>query len=235
MGAKGWINMKIEMGESLLQAYLKHVENCLISQTNWKTSSSWNIDSSCKTKIESVYKKIRIDNHFKDVFKKNKLDQILKQAEIDVLGLDDKNTVFMVEVAFHEGGLNYGKKEETKNKIFEKFLRAYLIGLAYFPNKEIKIIFATPKTNPATKNVIDNYFKLLEKMFSSDNVHFQFITNDEFKNKILIPTLKSTSADSDTGELFLRSYKLLNMFDLAVDLKSISTQIPVPKTSNSKN
>ena len=70
MGAKGWINMKIEMGESLLQAYLKHVENCLISQTNWKTSSSWNIDSSCKTKIESVYKKIRIDNHFKDVFKK---------------------------------------------------------------------------------------------------------------------------------------------------------------------
>ena len=41
-------DMKIEMGESLLQSYLKHVKNCLISQTNWKTSSNWNIDSSCR-------------------------------------------------------------------------------------------------------------------------------------------------------------------------------------------
>lgn len=40
--------MKIEIGESLLQSYLKHVENCLISQTNWKTSSNWNIDPSCR-------------------------------------------------------------------------------------------------------------------------------------------------------------------------------------------
>lgn len=86
----------------------------------------------------------------------------------------------MVEVAFHEGGLNYGSKIETKNKIFEKLLRAYLIGLAYFPNKELKIIFATPKTNPATKEIIDDYFELLEREFSSENVHFQFVTNDNF-------------------------------------------------------
>lgn len=47
--------MKIEMGESLLQSYLKHVENCLVSQTNWKTSSNWNIDSSCRDKLEYIY------------------------------------------------------------------------------------------------------------------------------------------------------------------------------------
>ncbi len=223
--------MKIEMGESLLQSYLKHVENCLISQTNWKTSSNWNIESSCRDQIEYIYNKIRTDNQFSDVFKKNELDQILKQAEIDVLGLNDKNTVFMVEVAFHEGGLNYGSKIETKNKIFEKLLRAYLIGLTYFPNKELKIIFATPKTNPATKEIIDDYFELLDRMFSSDTVHFLFITNDEFKNKILIPTLKITNSDADTGELFLRSYKLLNMFDLSKQTENSSTTKQIQNTN----
>ncbi|MBO5691072.1 MAG: hypothetical protein J6R96_04335 [Spirochaetaceae bacterium] len=219
--------MKIEMGESLLQSYLKHIEHCLISQTNWKTSSNWNIESSCRDQIKYIYNKIRSNNQFSDVFKKNELDQILKQAEIDVIGFNNANTVFMVEVAFHEGGLNYGSKIETKNKIFEKLLRAYLIGLAYFPNKELKIIFATPKTNPATKEIIDDYFELLERAFSSDTVHFQFITNENFKNNILIPTLKITSSDADTGELFLRSYKLLNMFDLAnkTETYSITKQI----------
>lgn len=222
--------MKIEIGESLLQSYLKHVENCLISQTNWKTSSNWNIDPSCRKQIDAAYNKIRADKQFSDVFKKNNLDQILKQAEIDVLGLE-KNTVFMVEVAFHLGGLNYGKKNETKNKIFEKFLRAYLIGLAFFPNKELKIIFASPKTYPATKKLIDEYFDLLEKKFSSKTVHFQFITNEDFKDKILIPTLNKTSSDEDTGELFLRSYKLLRMYKLVEDLKNVGTQIPVTASS----
>ena len=212
--------MKIEMGESLLQSYLKHIKKCLISQTNWKTSSNWNIDSSCRDKLEYIYNKIRTNNQFSDVFKKNELDQILKQAEIDVLGINNDNTVFMVEVAFHEGGLNYGSKIETKNKIFEKLLRAYLIGLAFFSGKELKIIFATPKTNPATKEIIDDYFELLEREFSSENVHFQFITNENFKNEILTPTLKITSSEADTGELFLRSYKLLNMFDLTTQTET---------------
>ena len=224
-------DMKIEMGESLLQSYLKHVKNCLISQTNWKTSSNWNIDSSCRDRLEYIYNKIRTNNQFSDVFKKNELDQILKQAEIDVLGINNVNTVFMVEVAFHEGGLNYGSKIETKNKIFEKLLRAYLIGLAYFSNKELKILFATPKTNPATKEIIDDYFELLDREFSSENVHFQFITNENFKNEILIPTLKTTSSEADTGELFLRSYKLLNMFDLATQNETSPTAKQIQNTS----
>ena len=209
--------MKIEMGESLLQSYLKHVENCLISQTNWKTSSNWSIDESCREQVEFIYSKIKKNNQFSDVFKNNELDQILKQAEIDVLGINNQDTVFMVEVAFHEGGLNYGSKIETKNKIFDKLLRAYLIGLSYFPGKKYKIIFATPKTNPATRDIINDYFEILEREFSSDSVQFKFITNNEFKQQILIPTIKSTDSDADTGEIFLRSFKLLNMFGMDVE------------------
>lgn len=33
--------MKIEMGESLLCSYLKHVKGCQIVQTNFKVSPSW--------------------------------------------------------------------------------------------------------------------------------------------------------------------------------------------------
>lgn len=209
--------MKIEMGESLLQSYLKHVKNCLISQTNWKTSSNWNIEQINQDNLEHIYSKIKSNNEFSDVFKKNELDQILRQAEIDVLGLSNINTVYMVEVAFHEGGLNYGSKIETKNKIFEKLLRAYLIGLAYFPEKKLEIIFATPKTNPATNEIINDYFEILEREFSSDKVTFKFITNHDFNTEILKPTLQLTSDDSDTSELFLRSYKLLNMFDFSLN------------------
>lgn len=220
------------MGESLLQSYLKHVENCLISQTNWKTSSNWSIDESCREQVEFIYSKIKKNNQFSDVFKNNELDQILKQAEIDVLGINNQDTVFMVEVAFHEGGLNYGSKIETKNKIFEKLLRAYLIGLSYFPGKKYEILFATPKTNPATRDIIGDYFEILEREFSSDSVQFKFITNNEFKQQILIPTIESTDSDADTGELFLRSFKLLNMFGLDVEKDektSVVTQFIIPK------
>ena len=182
--------------------------------------------------MEYIYSKIKKNNQFSDVFKNNELDQILKQAEIDVLGINNQDTVFMVEVAFHEGGLNYGSKIETKNKIFEKLLRAYLIGLSYFPGKKYEIIFATPKTNPATRDIINDYFEILEREFASDSVQFKFITNNEFKQQILIPTIECTDSDADTGELFLRSFKLLNMFgmDVEKDEKTpVVTQFIIPK------
>ncbi len=33
--------MKIEMGESLIYSWLRHVRCCQIVQTNWKVSSQW--------------------------------------------------------------------------------------------------------------------------------------------------------------------------------------------------
>ena len=35
--------MKIEMGESLFYSWLRHVKECQIVQTNWKTSPQWTI------------------------------------------------------------------------------------------------------------------------------------------------------------------------------------------------
>lgn len=112
--------MKIEMGESLMLSWLKHAKECKIVQLNWKPSDSW-----------STYNDIEVSNllkileqHF-PVFKKSKLDQLIKQAEIDVLGLsltEDKPYYYAIDVAYHESGLNYGSKEETIERISKKLL-----------------------------------------------------------------------------------------------------------------
>ena len=99
--------MKIEMGESLLQSYLKYEKSCLLSQTNWKTAANWNIDEKSFEQIEDIFSKIQNHEDFSDIFKKSSLDQVLKQAELDVVGIN-KDTIYMVEVAFHENGLQYG-------------------------------------------------------------------------------------------------------------------------------
>jgi len=43
--------MKIEIGESLMLSYLKHVKKCLFYQANWKVSSNFPIIQNDKTKL----------------------------------------------------------------------------------------------------------------------------------------------------------------------------------------
>lgn len=52
-----------------------------------------------------------------NIFKNNvSIKQLLGQAECDVLGIsitDNKNDIYAIDVAFHEGGLNYGSRRES--------------------------------------------------------------------------------------------------------------------------
>lgn len=203
--------MKIEIGESLVLSYLKHIKKCVFYQTNWKVSSNWEICDS--EKVLSVYDKIS-ENLVFDVFKKSQLNQLIKQSEVDVIGMDSNNTIYAIDVAFHEGGLNYGSKEETKNRVLKKLLRSYLTLLSYFPDKNYELIFVSPKVHNATEEIIRNYFSELDKTFSNENVKFKYISNDAFRDEIVIPLIKNTNDDSDTNELFLRAVKLLNIFNL---------------------
>ena len=201
--------MKIEIGESLMLSYLKHVKKCILYQTNWKVSSNWGITN--VDKVQYVYNKIINHSEFSDIFK-SELNQLIKQSEIDVIGLDSNNTIFTVDIAFHEAGLNYGSKIETKNRIFKKLLRSYLTLLAYFPDKKYELLFSSPKVNQATEIIISDYFKVLENNFSDENVTFKYISNDKFNEDILLPTLAKTDNNSDTNELFIRSITLNNLF-----------------------
>ena len=214
--------MKIEIGESLALSYLKHVKKCVIYQTNWKSSSRW---KKCnEEKLATIFEKISGAETFRGILKKSKLDQFLKQAEIDALGIDQTGKIYAIDIAYHEEGLRYGSTEQAKARIMKKFVRSYLAVLRYFsssfsdPSPEgerCEIIFASPRVIGERDESIRKYFNeliaLLEPELKRDKVVFRYITNDEFKKVILDPTLKACEKNADTNELFLRSYKLLNL------------------------
>lgn len=205
--------MKIEMGESLLRAYFKDVKECLITQTNWKVSENWKADESDSAQLQDIYEKIRSDGNFADAFK-TELAQTLRQAEVDVIGIDAAGKLYLAEVAFHEAGLNYGSKTETKDRVIKKLLRAWLAAMKFFPGHRYEIIFASPKVNPATDKIIREYFDILSESFESPDAHFAYYANDSFRDEILLPTYEKSRAESDTSDLFIRSVRLLDLFSL---------------------
>lgn len=50
--------MKIEICESLMQSYLRHVKKCLITQTNWRVSDSWGMSLAAYKNAENIFNKI---------------------------------------------------------------------------------------------------------------------------------------------------------------------------------
>lgn len=204
--------MKIEMGESLALSYLKHVRKCVFYQANWKSSSQWS--GANENVIPGIF----------DEFKKH-LDpelpsgweQFLKQAEIDALGMDQEGKIYVIDIAYHEGRLNYGGRDETIRRVMKKSLRSYLILLRYFPKRQYEIIFASPKVGPEINALITENFEKLKEIVPTDNdsqVEFNYLSNEKFSEEILDKTIKASANDSDTGELFLRAYRLYQLSKL---------------------
>ncbi len=145
--------MKIEVAESLALSWLRHVKGCKIVQLNWKVSRTW--EPVASDRIASLYDTCRETflSEDLDIFKKNSsVNQVLRQAEVDAIGIDlttPSNKVIAVDVAFHEGGLNYGDKTGTTASIMKKLLRTLFVVESYFPGCDAEIAFATPKINKA--------------------------------------------------------------------------------------
>ena len=214
--------MEIEIGESLCLSYLKHVKKCVIYQTNWKLSSWWLQELGKKSPAEELYDELKkspskektaaTDFDVKDVLTSD-FSQFLKQAEIDVLGVDKDGNVYAIDVAFHEGGLGYGKKVEARDCVMKKFVRSYMIMLGCFPGKKCTVIFASPKVDAAKQDLIMPALEELQAdaRFKDKEITLEYIANDKFKEEILDQTIEASRDDADTNELFLRSYKLLNL------------------------
>ena len=108
------------------------------------------------------FEKIQKIQDFADIFKGCSLKQVLKQAELDVIEING-DTAYLVEVAFHENGLQYGNATKTKKRILKKLVRAYLIGLIFFPGKDYEIIFASPKVDSTRESLMQEAIPVLEK------------------------------------------------------------------------
>ncbi len=212
--------MKIEMGESLFYSWLRHVKECQIVQTNWKVSPQWTLQH--EEDLQEIMR--NTDEHFErkysyKIFKKNSsLSQILQQGECDAIGISiqsEKNSIYAVDVAFHEAGLNYGTREETVMKVCAKIIRSAMCIWGYLGMREGNIIFASPKINPAILKDLQPCIEDINKIFESHGFEFKtrIITNEEFNDSVLQPILLVSEGVADTSELFLRSYQMYKMFE----------------------
>jgi hypothetical protein len=212
--------MKIEIGESLLYSWLRHAKGCQLVQINWKASiHSWEV------KNEAAIQQLMLDTS--ELFR-NKYNvelfkgttshtQLLQQAEIDVLGTGFENgevSLYAIDVAFHEAGLNYGSKEETALRVAKKIVRSAMCIYGYFNILDGDIIFASPKINASVLTLTQEYTtEILALLIGAGlNYKVRIITNDDFHELIMKPVIAASATVADTSELFMRSMQMYNMF-----------------------
>jgi len=203
--------MKIDIGESLVYSYLRHVKHCYIVQTNWKPSGNWVPDAIPLEKTIREFERIQKHPAFIEIFKTG-FEHTIRQTEIDVLGIGQEDTIYAANVTFHENGINFGAKTDTRNRVIKGLLRAYLTMRIFFPEKKHVFMFCSPKVMPVTEDILTSYFNLLQRDFDDDQSSFVYLSNENFRDKVMIETLDCIQDEFDTSELFLRSFKLLTAY-----------------------
>jgi hypothetical protein len=216
--------MKIEIGESLILSWLRHVMGCPIAQTNWKPSPTWPIHR--EAGLTSDFEKMRevaAQRLGFEVFKKSSFQQFIRQAEIDVLGLrfsDAGHAALAVDSAFHEAGVNYGDLGETVGRILKKMIRAAFSLEAYFHLHEAEVVFATPKMHSAVRDALERCWPDLQSILadcgtlSGERLRLRIVTNGDFVEQIIQPVLDRMDQVADTSELFLRAQQLVRFCEV---------------------
>ena len=205
--------MKVEIGESLGYSFLRHVAGCWLVQANWKASEHWDEHKLLSDKeLEQEFSDMRLKfDPDGSVFGKIRgYRPLLKQAEVDIVGVKLDRSIYTVEVAFHEGGLTYGSRAETHKRVLKKMLRTKLILDAYHPEEvDRHIYFASPKVGDRLQGDLEDVFFRLRQEYPA--VDWQLLTNNEFTNQFLRPLRERSSQVADTSELFVRSLQLLEL------------------------
>lgn len=211
--------MKIEIGESLILSWLKHIKECQLVQTNWKPSNKWELKhGDVLEKLMEKSAQVFKSKHGYDLYKGNSgIKQVLTQAEIDVIGMkfgERGKHIYAIDVAFHELGLNYGAKDETVTRVVKKCIRTAMCVYGYFDIDYGTIIFTSPKINLAAMSGISNCIEDIENVLHSLGLNYkiEIIANEEFSSRILEPVLNVTEEVADTSELFMRSVQMYNIF-----------------------
>jgi hypothetical protein len=213
-----WIHaMKIEIAESLIFSWLRHVQGCVVTQMNWKPSPSWPISND--DELRQKFERIRVlagESIGVPIFKKCEFAQFVRQTEIDVLGLrlgsdPAARQVLAVDSAFHGGGLLYGSADETVGRVLKKLIRAALAVEGYLNVAEAIIVFATPKVAESIREPIERHLASLEAALGGPasagaSLRFRLIANQDFADEIARPILETGTSVADTSELFLANF-----------------------------
>ncbi len=217
--------MKIEVGESLALSWLRHVRRCQVVQINWKATPDILVGVE-DGPLGAVFDTIRrgFDEAAEPmplVKKTASLKQWLQQGEVDALGLKLRagrvEEAIAVDIAFHEGGLQYGSKAETSARVAKKLLRTALLLRGPLALEAGTVVFASPKVSPATAKAVVAALERVRAFASTvdvlRSVSFEVLIGDGFHEQILAKVLDTASDVADTSELFLRSVQLVRLFD----------------------
>ena len=223
--------MKIEVGESLISSYLKHVEQCKIVQSNWRVSGNWTYGKQESDVPRKYFQDIKGNAILSKIFKENSFDQLIKQSEIDVLGINtSENTIYAYDIAFHSLGLNYDGTIGTCERVVKKIIRSVFVLQIYFPDfQNIYSFFVTPNSNKKINELMEKYLNEITKIIGNELIKVDFISNDEFFENIVDPVIYCTKDEHDTSELYLRSLKL-NQLD-----KRVKQKVPIALEKNTNN
>jgi hypothetical protein len=224
--------VKIEIGESLMRSWLRHVQRCQLAELNWKPSSTWDKSGDGQRLMDQArvffQRALEITLFPED----GKASQLIKQAEIDVLGVKvglggRVEAVYGADVAFHENGLQY---KDNVAGILKKLVRGRIAIQAYFGEVPCQMVFASPLVRPGPLQALDAALGHVRAFFADQRLQTttSFYANETFRDDILYPTLQASAETADSSELFLRSYRLLTGFGIAGAHASGDVSRPAP-------
>ena len=207
--------MKIEICEQMMQSWLLNCKLCEIAQTNWKISPLYikTISSALINNVQTFMNDIKANiPEGANIFGNNNAEQFIRQCEIDIVGikLDNGNVdhVYLVDSAFHKDGLGY---KNPTSKVVMKIARAAAVSQIVFGKTvSTKIVFASPKCNPAPRNSINAAIKSVMPIVNKyyPNVTVEIYFNDDFSTMIYQPLVQNINELYDDNDLFMRSLNL---------------------------
>ena len=131
---------------------------------------------------------------------------------VKTLGVEQK--IIAVDVAFHEGGLMYGSRQETVAKVLAKLVRTSMCIYGCFDSRAAEVVFASPKIQKSVQNDLLPAVERLNLLLveCGFEMRAEIIANDDFNDKVLQKILEKSGDVADTAELFMRSYQMYKMF-----------------------
>src|SRR5271169_145757 len=95
-----------------MRSWLRHVKGCQLAELNWKPSFAWGKYGDNQSLMDQARAFFQNALDITLFSEDAKASQLIKQAEIDVLGVklafDGRlEAVYGVDIAYHENGLQY--------------------------------------------------------------------------------------------------------------------------------
>lgn len=225
--------MKIEVCELMLSSWLKNIKGCQLIQTNWVPSTFYDVNDNRLANYSEFISAIKelTDGEEIDIFKKSNDAQLIKQTEIDVVGVklseERAQEVYLVDTAFHESGLNY--KDNTA-RIIKKIIRAVGVADLYFTNIPAYIMFVSPFIRESNKENLFSKYNEISEWISLYYPNFKVIMlfNENFAKEIYYPLLGRINNINDSNDLFMRYEKLESLcksFTVNMDSDLIDNEV----------